>query len=91
MNDALKWVSVCKYLMKNRRLGHWPGAFVASNVRPGSFPNCMAPCISELPHRIWYGTSKGNLWVKIVDAEGKDSMYSRMWTYFAGRNEPSRM
>ena len=23
MNDAMKWVCVCKYLMKNRRVGHW--------------------------------------------------------------------
>ena len=26
-------VCVCKSLMKNRRLGHWLGAFVAANVR----------------------------------------------------------
>ena len=86
-----KWVCVCKYLMKNRRLGHWPRASVAAYVWPGSFPNCMAPCISELPRQIWYGTSKGNLWSKIVDGEGQDSMYGGMWTYFAGRAEPSRM
>ena len=82
----------------NRLLGHWPGGGggggggnLSLHVRPGSFPNCMAPCISELPCQIWYGTSKGNLWSKIVDAEGQDSMYGRMWTYFAGGDEPSRM
>ena len=81
----------CKSLMINRQLGHWPCEFVAANVWPGSFPNCMAPCISELPRQIWYGTSKGNLWSKIFDAEGQDSMYSGIWTYFAGGDEPSRI
>ena len=73
--------------MKNRRLGHWPGAFVTTNIRPGSFPNCMAPCISEQPRHFLYGNSRGNLWAKIVDAEGQDSMYGGMWTCVSGGDE----
>ena len=86
--STTKRLCMCKSLMKNKRLGHWPGTFVAANVRPGSFPNCKAPCISELPRQIWYGTCKRNLWLKIIDTERQDSMYGRMWTYFAGRDEP---
>ena len=42
---------------------------VATSVWPESFPNCMAPCISELPRRIWHDTSKGNSWERIVNAD----------------------
>ena len=53
-----KRVCIVVSLTKNRRLGRGPLAPVAASVRLGSFPNCMAPCISELLHHIF--TSRQN-------------------------------
>ena len=65
-----------KSLMKNRRLGYWPRALMSGL---GVSPIAWLLTFLSLPRQIWYGTSKGNLWSKTVDAEGQDSMYGGMW------------
>ena len=83
-----KRVCIVVSLTKNRRLGRGPLAPVAASVRLGSFPNCMAPCISKRLHHIF--TCRQNRWSHAVVQRGCDDMRGSNLLYSRGRDRVVR-
>ena len=77
-----KYVCVLGSLTKNRRLRGGPATPVTASVRPGSFPNCTAPCTAGQLHHTLCGTSRGSL--PEEGSVGQGSVGSGVWTYCDG-------